>query len=150
MRKMFWFMLLVLLAGCSTSTIVYDPVALSSGDPETAEMVVIRDATYFPGQLDSTQDHWVVAVDGRNYAGLGFGQYTKFQASAGEAHELAVKRQDIWWHKEILPVLLEPGKKYYYLTGVKDHTMVGITQISEEEGQAWMARSSYVQVSNPK
>lgn len=150
MRRIFCFMLLLLLSGCSTRNIVYDPVALHSGDPETAEVVVIRDATYFPGQIDSTQDHWVVAMDGRNYAGLGIGQYTLFQASAGVAHELAVKRQDIWWHEEKVPVLFEPGKRYYYLTGVKDHTVVGVTRITEEEGQAWMSRSRYVQVRNPK
>lgn len=151
MHRMLCFMLLFVLTGCSGWNVVYAPVPLNTSNQETAEVVVIRDMTYFSGQLGKSQDNWVIAVDNRNYAGLRPGQYTMFPVSVDKSHHLAVKHYDIWWHDSKIQVILEPGQRYYYLVGVtEDHLSAGIKQISAEEGQAWVAKSHYVQVANPK
>lgn len=150
MRRMLCFMLLFVLAGCSSKNVAFDPVPLNTKAPEVAEVVVIRDLTYFYGQDDTNKGGWVVALDDRNYSRLLPGQYTIFPVPTGEPHSISVKRWDVWWHKEQIQALLEPGKRYYYLTGVGDLYSTGLHQVEEEEGRAWMVKSNYVQVTRPR
>ncbi|MEJ2689783.1 MAG: hypothetical protein P8130_07510 [Deltaproteobacteria bacterium] len=150
MRKMLCFMVLFLLGGCSSWNVAYAPVPTNSTDQDTAEVVVIRDMTCFAGQAGKMDDNWLVAVDGHSYVGLRAGQYTMFAVSTDKAHEVGVKRHDVWWHDTKIPVILEPGNRYFYLAGVADLYSAGIKQITEEEGKAWMAKNRYIQVANPK
>ncbi len=150
MRTMFSLLMLFVLAGCSSWNISYAPVPLNTSDQEAAEVVVIRDATYFAGEIGKRDNDWVVAVDDQPYAVLGTGQYTMFPVSVGKAHDVGIKRHDVWWHDSKVAVNLEPGRRYFYLAGVADLYSAGIKEISAEEGQAWMAKSRYVQVANPQ
>ena len=150
MRKMLCLMLLLGLSGCSSWNVAYAPVPLHTADLDTAEVVVIRDMTYFAGTIGKMDDNWVVAVDDHAYAGLRPGQYTMFSVSADKAHEIGIKRHDVWWQDTKVPTILEPGKRYYYLARVADMTSVGFDAITPEEGQAWVGKSRYVQVANPK
>lgn len=151
MRRMLCFVLLFVLAGCSGWKVAYAPVSLNTPDQNTAQVVVIRNMTYFAGQVGRMKKIWVVAVDDHNYASLRPGQYTMFPVSVNKGHEIGVKRYDLWWHDTKIPVALEPGQRYYFLARVDtDQNTVGIKQINAEEGKAWMAKSRYVQVANPK
>lgn len=150
MRKMLFFILLFGLAGCSSWNVAYAPVPLHTADKDAAEVVVIRDMTYFSGTIGKMDNTWVVDVDDHAYAGLRPGQYTMFAVSTDKAHKVGVKRHDVWWQDTSVPVILEPGQQYYYLARVADPTSVGFNEISPEEGRAWVAKSHYVQVANPK
>ena len=146
MRNLLCFILLVMLTGCN---IAFDPVSLRNRTPDDAEVVVIRDLTCFSGQAGTAMDRWVVGLDGRNYGELLPGQYTLFSVPTDAAHSLEVKHWDVWWHEESVPVLFEPGNRYYYLVGVSDPFSTAISAISEEQARAWMAKSRYVQVNKP-
>jgi len=151
MRRLLCFVLLVLLSsGCSSRNLAYDPVPIKNRAPDAAEVVVIRDLTRFAGQEDTAMDRWVVGLDGRNYGELRPGQYTIFPVPTEQAYSLEVKRWDVWWHVASLPVIFEPGKRYYYLAGVSDLFSAGLSPLSEEEARAWLAKSRYVPVNNPK
>jgi len=140
--------MLVVLAGCSSRNLAFDPVSLRNSNSDTAEVVVIREPTRFMGQKGKASDRWIVGVDGRNIGELLPGQYTFFTVPTGDTHEMAIKRWDVWWHEASLPVVLEPGKRYYYVVGVFDLFSSGISATSAEQGRAWMAKSRYVPVKN--
>jgi len=140
--------LLAVMAGCSSRNLAFDPVSLRNPKSESAEVVVIREPTRFMGQKGSASDRWVVGVDGRNIGELLPGQYTFFSVPTNDPHAMEIKRWDMWWHKASLPVILEPGKRYYYVVGVFDLFSSGISATSEEQGKAWMAKSRYVPVKN--
>ena len=149
MRKFLCFILLLVLSGCTSWNIAFDPVSLRNRTTDDAEVVVIRDLTRFSGTAGTTLDRWVVGLDGHHYGELRPGQYTIFAVPTDEAHNLEVKRWDVWWHVASAPVIFEPGRRYYFLVGVSDLFSSGLLAISEEQGRAWMAKSRYVQVNKP-
>ena len=129
----------LIFAGCAGPKAHLQPVTVAEGKT-AAEVVVIRDMTYYLKDFEGNVDPWVVAIDGTGIAELWMGEYTSFRVEAGRSHTLTIRRWDTWWQDVDEPFVFEPGEKYYFLASAGTFA-VKISRLDPEQGMVWVDHS---------
>jgi hypothetical protein len=131
MKKYFLLIMLAfLLAACTSGKTEFFPSQGYSAD--AAEVTVIRQSGMF-GMGFSMQ----VLLDGKVIARLKNGQYLTFYVAAG-VHKIGIP-------KSTIPVMLERGRKHYFMI-IADSSQFGfdIERISEKKATSRMAQSQSI------
>lgn len=133
----------LIFAGCAAPQAHLQPITVDDeGSGATAEVVVIRDMSYYLKDFNGNVDPWVVAIDGNSVAELWMGEYTTFRVEAGRSHTVTIRRWDTWWQDVDEKWIPLKGEKYYFLSSAGTFA-VKISRLPPEQGKVWTDHSKF-------